>query len=176
MINLLTDQKEEEGWNKYRRGVEMVTSVVLSIYVVVAAGLVGGTAWLVARRGVVSATTAVLEGQIAQLAKVEAAVRLTAGRAGVVKEILGNRKEVAGVTKMVWEVVPTGVELTQWSLSTGKLTIVGLSSDPDNLELYAGKLKEKLAGVVTKRLTKMNDGRWEAAISAVEEGGRKNGI
>ena len=62
---------------------------------------------------------------------------------------------------MVWEVVPTGVELTQWSLSTGKLTIVGLSSDPDNLELYAGKLKEKLAGVVTKRLTKMNDGRWK---------------
>ncbi|MEK7064573.1 MAG: hypothetical protein AAB973_03125 [Patescibacteria group bacterium] len=176
MINLLTDQKEGEGWLKYRRGVEVITSVVLSIYVVAAAGLVGGTAWLVQRQGVVSATAVTLEGQIAQLTKVEAAVRLTAGRAGVVEEVLGKRKEVAGVVKMVWEAVPTGVELTQWSLNAGKLSIVGISPDPDNLELYAGKLKERLAGVVTKRLTKMSDGRWEAAISATEKGGEKNGI
>ena len=176
MINLLTDQKEGEGWNKHRRGVEVITSVVLSIYVVAAAGLVGGTAWLVARQGVVSATAVALEGQIAQLAKVEAAVRLTADRAGVVEEVLKNRKEMAGAAKMVWEAVPTGVELTQWTQNAGKLSIVGLSLDPDNLELYAGKLKEKLAGVVTERLIKKSDGRWEADISATEKGGEKDGI
>lgn len=162
MINLLpTSAQANVRLAKIKHLVLTVTTIVLVGYIILLAGMAGGSWYLAGRGTTVSAAVTSLTSQVNQLAEVEAVLRQQDDRLRLIREALSGRSAVAQAANLL-----NGAQVTSWKYqSSGVQDVSVVGPDAANLELYAQNLGDKFSLATIKSLSRKGQGQWQLDMS-----------
>lgn len=158
MINFLPeDQENLQKWNKARAIVMKVTTGVLAVYLLGAAGVLGWSVFLTNREGSVSQETRDLEKRLIGMANVEVLMRQLENRVEVVMRALATEK-AADKLKLVNR---PEVEVNAWVFTTeGNQTLTVSGDSSEELENYVGRLRQNYPGLEIMSVARRGSGAW----------------
>jgi hypothetical protein len=141
MINFVSkDEKRQQIISGIRRTVITVSSLVLLVYVVIMAGVLGWTLFWSAKETKSNGDIESLNTQIKNYSETEAVVRKLETRAKVVDDFLtgrGNASDAAAV------IIDEGFPIIDWEYNLGGVQSVQVSAtSPAQLKVYADYLEQ----------------------------------
>jgi hypothetical protein len=163
-INLLPKDKQVAGpMFVAKHWTVMLTSVVLVIYLVVMAGVIGWWLFLTTQDKLTTSKIAETEDMIRQAKVTESLVWETGNRAGLIQSFLSTRVGMASVAATILPV--ENVVIAGYKYSENAKSITAVVSDLSELEKYTTRLKKTFPKVTS--VTVANDGSssWKAEIN-----------
>lgn len=162
MINFVTPARQEPAvLVRGRRIVKIVTTVVLTGYVVTLAGVLGWWGVESARKERVSSEADRLQAWVAQLSETEATVRKMEDRARGVNGFLEGRVEMGAAGQMLGQAA-----VLAWSYETKnkRHTVTITAPNAFEIEGFMSRVGESTGQVRLERAT-FQAGVWEGVVS-----------
>lgn len=163
MINLLPDTKNVvTNWVRYKGIVGVISSFVLGVYILAAAGSAGWWLFLTRQDESIKAEVESLTAQITDLKATEVAVRAVDERVQAVNAILASRADPAKVMTGFLSQVIDGVKVSGWSWKPDKNVTVATveAADLQAIETF----RQKIKGSKIVNLIRSKEGLWIAEM------------
>ena len=164
MINLLPKKEEINTVNIVKHWLVLGSSVILAIYLVVVAGVLGYWTYLSFQDSSLTAEVAKLSTEINKFASLEVTVRQIDLRQKSIDKILKTRKPVAKTVAKI-NIRPSSVSILGWDGTI--ITTIGQNST--DIEEYSNLLKKSFDNVVIDSLTQKGSSNWDAGIIVKNE-------
>ena len=163
MINLLPDTKNIiTNWMRYKGVVGVISSFVLGVYILAAAGSAGWWLFLTRQDEAVKAEIESLTSQIIDLKGTETAVRVVDERVGVVNSFLIGRADPTVLMTQVLGQTFEGIKISGWTWKSDKKVAVATveTADVQAIETF----RQKIKGSKVINLIRTAEGLWKAEI------------
>ena len=163
MINLLPDTKNIiTNWMRYKGAVGVISSFVLGVYILAAAGSAGWWLFLTRQDEAVKAEIESLTSQIIDLKGTETAVRVVDERVGVVNSFLTGQADPTVLMTQVLGQTFEGIKISGWTWKSDKKVAVATveTADVQAIETF----RQKIKGSKVINLIRTAEGLWKAEI------------
>ncbi len=163
-INLLPKDKQVAGpMFLAKHWTVMLTSVVLIIYLITMAGVIGWWLFLTTQDKMTTNKIAETEDVIRQAKVTESLVWETGSRASLVESFLATR---VGMASIAATIVPIeNVAIAGYKYSDSAKTVTAVVSDLSELEKYTTRLKKSFPKVTSVTIANDGSNTWKAEIS-----------
>jgi hypothetical protein len=163
-INLLEKKTQDNAKLKGVRGkVVSVTTLVLVVYIVIAAGLFGWEWWLKNQREKTLADLNDVTQQVESMSDGEVLVRKIDSRAKAIKTFLDTRGDVPKATE---DITADYISVTGWDYSQGGIQRVQISAgEPEIIANFTNGLTARYGSVGYDLINWKPDTGWTAVIS-----------
>ncbi len=163
-INLLPKKSLDEGkLTTIKKWVKLVTSIVLIVYIVVAAGIVGWWLFVASVDSVTARQKAELETEIKQNSTVEALLRQADLRQQLITSFLAEKKSLASVAT---KISPQAEELAieSWKHTATVNILTARFEKVEAMEKYTERLKSDFPDIKINELTGKLLANWVSDI------------
>jgi hypothetical protein len=163
MINFVSkDEKTEQMVGQIRRTVVSVTTIVLLIYVMIMAGILGWTLFWSAREKKSSNLIDSVSAQIIRFSETEAVVRKLETRAKLVDDFLNSRGDASDAARLV---IDEEFPILSWDYNAGGAQTIQVSAtSPAQLKLYADQMHEYYEKVQPAKVTWTQKEGWTGSF------------
>ncbi len=165
MINLKPEKQKSSGlFEKYRKPVLLLTTLVFVSYIVTISGLTGWWVYWNRKEIVTTAEEVSLQKQINAMVTKEVLYRKQEGRVRDLDRFLGEFVSTASLSGML---VDDSIEVLAWDfdLNTAKQNISVSSRKNADLVKFSDKLANRYSSVVAGPITLDDNGTWEMVVS-----------
>jgi hypothetical protein len=163
MINLISkDEKRAQVVSNIRRLVITITSLILLIYVVVVAGVLGWSVLWTAKEKKASSEVDSLTAQIVSYKEAEVVVRKLEARAVLVEDFLKSRGDASDAAYVI---IDEGFPILRWDYAAGGAQSVKVeATSAAALQFYAEYLQQHYNQVQPSRVEWTKDQGWSGAF------------
>lgn len=164
MINFIsTDTKKIQALAKLRRVVMTVTSGILGIYILIAAGFLGWSAWITFQASRTTTDHGQVLSELNLLRENEVVARALGERAKKIEDFLVSRGDASDEA---FTAIKENFKMMSWDYIAGASSVVRVAAtDPATLKTYQDYMEENYTVVQTSKVEWKADEGWTLTLT-----------